>query len=213
MKPWFFDSSQQQPNASTNSSASCHFQVRAATSVDLRGISQIIADSFHSPNGFWGWAFPLLRLGIYEDLRHRLTSPAPHHLCLVAVDAVQSDVSPIDVGTTTNNLAGTVELGVRFSDSWGQVAKSFPYLSNLAVHPDYRRQGAASDLLTGCEKLAQEWGFQDIYLHVLESNYQARQLYFKHGYRVHKVEGNLNTVVFGRARQILLHKHLTNDAA
>jgi GNAT superfamily N-acetyltransferase len=213
LKPWFFHSSQQQPNASTNSSASCHFQVRAATSVDLRGISQIIADSFHSPNGFWGWAFPLLRLGIYEDLRHRLTSPAPHHLCLVAVDAVQSDVSPIDVGITTNHLAGTVELGVRFSDSWGQVAKSFPYLSNLAVHPDYRRQGAASDLLAGCEKLAQEWGFQDIYLHVLESNYQARQLYFKHGYRVHKVEGNLNTVVFRRARQILLHKHLTTDTA
>jgi GNAT superfamily N-acetyltransferase len=207
LKPWFFHPSQQQPDASANSSASCHFQVRAATSVDLRGISQIIADSFHSPNGFWGWAFPLLRLGIYEDLRHRLTSPAPHHLCLVAVDAEPTEASP-----ATNNLAGTVELGVRFSDSWGQVAKSFPYLSNLAVHPDYRRQGAASDLLAGCEKIAQEWGFQDIYLHVLESNYQARQLYFKHGYRVHKVEGNLNTVVFGRARQILLHKHLNPDA-
>jgi GNAT superfamily N-acetyltransferase len=198
LKPWFFHSSQQQRDTSTNSSASCRFEVRAATSVDLQGISQIIADSFHSPNGFWGWAFPLLRLGIYEDLKHRLTSSTPHHLCLVAVDA-----SP-----TINNLAGTVELGLRFSDSWGQTAKSLPYLSNLAVHPDYRRQGAASDLLAGCEKLTQEWGFQDIYLHVLENNYQARQLYFKHGYRVHKVEGNLNTVVFRRARQILLHKHL-----
>jgi GNAT superfamily N-acetyltransferase len=218
LKPWFFHPSQQQRDTYTNSSASCRFQVRAATSVDLQGISQIIADSFHSQNGFWGWAFPLLRLGIYEDLRHRLTSPAPHHLCLVAVDAVQTNVvqtnvEPKDVNPTTHHLAGTVELGVRFSDSWGQVAKSFPYLSNLAVHPDYRRQGAASDLLAGCEKLAQEWGFQDIYLHVLESNYQARQLYFKHGYRVHKVEGNLNTVVFRRARQILLHKHLTTDAA
>ncbi|NJL63151.1 MAG: GNAT family N-acetyltransferase [Methylacidiphilales bacterium] len=202
MKPWFFHPSPQQRDTSTNSSASCHFEVRAATSVDLQGISQIIADSFHSPNGFWGWAFPLLRLGIHEDLRHRLTSPAPHHLCLVAVDK----------NSTIDYLAGTVELGVRFSDSWAQAAKSFPYLSNLAVHPNYRRQGAASDLLAGCEKLAQEWGFQDIYLHVLENNYQARQLYFKHGYRVHKVEGNLNTVIFRRARQILLHKHLTTDA-
>ncbi|MEA5571373.1 GNAT family N-acetyltransferase [Calothrix sp. UHCC 0171] len=202
MKPWFFHPSQQQPHTSANSGASCRFEVRAATSADLQSISQIIADSFHSSKGFWGWAFPLLRLGIYEDLRHRLTSPAPHHLCLVAVDT----------SSTSDNLAGTVELGVRFNDSWAKTAKSFPYLSNLAVHPNYRRQGAASELLAGCEKLAQEWGFQDVYLHVLENNYQARQLYFKHGYRVHQVESNLNTLIFRRDRQILLHKHLIAEA-
>lgn len=176
------------------------FQVRAANSDDLNDVAQIITESFHSPSGFWGWTLPLLRLGIYEDLRHRLaTQTAPHQLCLVAVD----------MANTNNTKAGTVELGVRYSDAWGQKSKSFVYLSNLAVHPDYRRQGVGSTLLFNCEKLARSWGFQDIYLHVLETNHTARQLYFKLGYRVHKVETGWNLLFFKRAPQILLHKRLS----
>lgn len=174
-------------------------KVRAASSDDLNDVAQIITESFHSPTGFWGWTLPLLRLGIYEDLRHRLASPAPHHLCLVAVDTQEAN----------NSLAGTVELGVRYSDAWAQKGKSFVYLSNLAVHPSYRRRGIASSLLAECEKTASQWGFQDIYLHVLENNHTARQLYFKLGYRVHKVESGWNAFFFKSARQILLHKHLS----
>lgn len=197
---WFFDPHYQEPVVTD--SAHHQFQIRAATSADLTGIAQIIAESFHSQHGLWGWAFPLLRLGIYEDFRHRLSSPAPHHVCLVAVDT----------NSTANNLVGTVELGVRFADSWIQVGRSFPYLSNLAVHPKYRRHGVASGLLISCQQVSQEWGFQDLYLHVLENNYQARQLYFKLGYRVHQVESNWNTFLLGRSRQILLHKHLRADS-
>lgn len=200
MTPWFLNISNQQPLNPGATPSKCHFQVRAAIGDDLKGVADIIADSFHSPNGLWGWAFPILRLGIYEDLRHRLASPPPHHICLVATDTSLS---------TSDNLVGTVELGVRFSDAWTKSAYSVPYLSNLAIHPKYRRQGAASNLLSGCEKQALEWGFKDIYLHVLENNHQARQLYFKMGYRVHKVENSLNTLIFRRSRQILLHKHLS----
>jgi ribosomal protein S18 acetylase RimI-like enzyme len=199
--PWFFHPSQQESVKGSTHKASCQFQLRVATPADSNGVSQIIAESFHSQNGFWGWAFPLLRLGIYEDLRHRLASPAPHHLCLIAVDTTSA----------ANNLAATVELSVRFSDSWSRLGKSFPYLSNLAVHPQYRRQGAASCLLQACEKATASWGFQDLYLHVLENNFSARQLYFKLGYRVHQVESNCNTFFLGRSRQILLHKHLNID--
>lgn len=174
-------------------------EIRAATSADLTGIAQIIAESFHSQTGFWGWAFPLFRLGIYEDLRYRLISPSPHHACLVAIDATPEK---------GNQIVGTVELNVRFSDSWAYVQKTFPYLSNLAVNPQYRRYGVASSLLMRCEQLSQEWGFQDIYLHVLEKNYPARQLYFKQGYRVHQVESDWNTVLFNQSRQIFLHKRL-----
>lgn len=204
MKPSFFHSSHQEPVSAAALPASCQFQIRAATAADLTGMAQIIAESFHSQNGLFGWLFPLLRLGIYEDLRHRLASPAPHHVCLVAVDRAADAAS---------NLVGTVELGVRFSDSWIQSGKSFPYLSNLAVHPKYRRQGAASGLLTGCEKVALSWGFQDLYLHVLEDNHHAGQLYSKLGYQVHKVESHLDAFFLRRSRQILLHKHLNLDSA
>ncbi len=200
MTSWFFDSLHQR--SVTDGNTSCQLQIRAATPGDLTDVAQIIAESFHSPTGLWGWTFPIVRLGIYEDLRHRFATSAPHQLCLVAVDT----------SLATDNLVGTVELGVRFSDAHAAGNKSFPYLSNLAVHPNYRRQGAGSFLLMGCEKLAQEWGFKDIYLHVLENNYQARQLYFKLGYRVHKVETNWNALIFRRAQQILLHKQLSADS-
>ncbi len=200
MTPWFFQQSYQPPvTAASAEQASCRFQVRAATPADLTSVAQIIADSFHSQNGIWAWAFPLLRLGIYEDLRHRLVSSASHHVCLVAVDTAAN---------TANNLVGTLEVGVRYSDSWTEVGRSLPYLSNLAVSSKYRRLGAASQLLQASEKFVREWGFEDLYLHVLENNHQARQLYLKFGYRVHKVESNWNIFFLRNSRQILLHKHL-----
>ncbi|NMG09170.1 GNAT family N-acetyltransferase [Brasilonema sp. UFV-L1] len=201
MKPLFFHSFPQE-SALAAFAAPSQFQIRPATSGDLSSVAQIIAESFHHQNGLFGWLFPLLRLGIYEDLRHRLTSPVPHHICLVAVD-MSAD--------TTSNIVGTVELGMRFSDSWMQIGKSFPYLSNLAVNPQYRRQGAASGLLKACEKVSLSWGFQDLYLHVLENNNQARQLYFKLGYQEHRVESHLNIFFLKRSRQILLRKRLNAD--
>ncbi len=197
---WFFPPHPQQSVTEVPIPTSRKLQIRAATSDDLTSIAQIIAESFHSQTGFWGWAFPLLRLGIYEDLRNRLASISPHHVCLVAVDTSMA---------STDKILGTVELGVRFSDSWANAHKCFPYLSNLAVNPQYRRHGVASSLLTSCEQVCQEWGFKDLYLHVLENNHQARQLYFKLGYRrVHKIESHWNTFFLNPSRQIFLHKHL-----
>jgi ribosomal protein S18 acetylase RimI-like enzyme len=197
---WFFHPDHHKPVISTAKQARGEFQILAATTDDLIGVAHIIAESFHGHDGFWGWAFPLIRFSIYEDLKHRLSSPAPHHICLVAVD----------ISTASNpRLVGTVELNVRFNDSWGHTGKSFPYLSNLAVHPQYRRHGVASHLLSTCEKFSHEWGFHDLYLHVLEDNHQAQQLYFKLGYKVHKLESSWNTFLFGGSRQILLHKHVS----
>ena len=202
LKPWFYNQSNQDIFTSVTNKISSPLQIRPANPADLSIVAQIIAESFHSQSGVWGLLFPLLRLGIYEDLRHRLALSAPHHICLVAVDTN---------GNESNNLVGSVELGVRFSDSWTQSGRSFPYLSNLAVNPKYRRRGVASNLLLSCERVALAWGFQDIYLHVLENNHQARQLYLKQGYRVQKVEFSWNSFIFRGSQQIFLHKHLNKD--
>jgi ribosomal protein S18 acetylase RimI-like enzyme len=199
LKSWFFHPHHQKSITDTPILNSCQFQIRTATSADLLGISQIIAESFHSQKGLWAWAFPLFRLGIYEDFRYRLASMTPYQICLVAVN---TNV------TAEHQVLGTVEMNLRFGDGWTNVQKFYPYLSNLAVHPQHRRYGLASSLLISCEQVCKDWGFEDLYLHVLENNHQARQLYFKLGYRVHGVQSNWNSFLFYSSRQILLHKRL-----
>jgi ribosomal protein S18 acetylase RimI-like enzyme len=197
LKYWFFRSPHPPSNPITNLSIG-HLQIRVATPDDLMDIAQIVTESFHSQDGLWGWAFPLFRLGIYEDLRHRLRFPTPHHVCLVAVDTA----------ATNQKIMGTIEMSVRLIDTWPSLNQSFPYLSNLAVAPSYRKLGVASSLLIRCEQISQRWGFQDLYLHVLENNHQAHQLYCKLAYQVYSVESPWDALILNRSRQILLHKHI-----
>lgn len=183
-----------------------HFQIRAAQPEDLTSLAEILADSFHPHQGILGWAQPLLRLGIYEDLRNRLRSSLPHHVCLVAVRAGNTAIKGRH--QSAGDVAGTVEMTLRSTELLARTHSRYPYLSNLAVRFTYRRQGVAKQLLLNCEQAALEWGFQDLYLHVLENNHQARQLYLNLGYRLHKVESNWNALLLGRPRQLFLHKHL-----
>jgi ribosomal protein S18 acetylase RimI-like enzyme len=55
---------------------------------------------------------------------------------------------------------------------------------SLVVAPDQRRQGVASALLDGAERLARTRGARKISLHVLGSNTAALRLYETHGYLV-----------------------------
>ena len=211
-----FSSSTDWQTAISQSEYPSQFQIRAALHEDLTGLAEILADSFHSQDGILGWAYPLLRLGIHEDLRNRLYSTLPHHICLVAVASTARTTERSD-----GELAGTVEMAVRSTTKpWASggiaIAKSrpgrYPYLSNLAVCPTHRRQGVAGRLLLSCEQVVLSWGFQDIYLHVLENNHQARQLYFKLGYRLSKVDSNWSNWLLGRPRQLFLHKHLSTTS-
>lgn len=55
-------------------------------------------------------------------------------------------------------------------------------ITNVAVHPDHRKQGIADVILT--EMLSEAWkrGAKNIYLEVRESNLPAQKLYEKHGF-------------------------------
>lgn len=204
--------------------------VRSVRHQDLQTIADVLVSSFHSPEGTFGWLYPLLRLGIYEDLRNRLHSRTQHYACLVAVsrrfasspfdlasiDPSGINPSGIDLINTNgaeveaDRLVGTVELSVRSRSLNPVLQTRYPYLSNLAVLAECRRQGVALKLLQTCERIALDWGFQEVYLHVLENNHQARRLYWKAGYRLKGIHINPLGFVLGRPRQLLLYKRLSS---
>jgi ribosomal protein S18 acetylase RimI-like enzyme len=176
--------------------------VRLLCARDLTDLAEILADSFHCRTGIQGWFYPLLRLAIYEDLRNRLRSPSANHCCLVAIANSGDRVGEREY------LAGTVEIALRRSISWGTSDRQYAYISNLAVHRACRRQGVAQQLLLSCERTALQWGFKDLYLHVLETNQQARELYLKAGYQVQQVDSGWNAWLLQQPTRLLLSKHL-----
>lgn len=99
-------------------------------------------------------------------------------------------------------------IALRSPPSWQPHASQYPYISNLAVRKSYRRQGVARQLLLACERTSLEWGFPDLYLHVLENNHQARQLYLKAGYQLRQVEPSYSAWLFGQPKRLFLQKHI-----
>lgn len=186
--------------------SSMRFLVRTAKSKDTQAMSEVLANSFHSRVGLFGWAFPLLRSGIYEDLQHRLSKKRNHYACLVAVLITPETVSTTGIHNNHEVLVGTVELSVRSLGPWPLDNYEYVYVSNLAVDPQYRQKGIARQLLNCCERTAQAWGFHELFLHVLENNQAAYQLYQQVGYCVHSHDWTWGSLVFGQPRKLFLRK-------
>lgn len=181
--------SQSRPNA--------EFLVHPATMADLEDLSDVLALSFHPRVGMQALVWPVIRFGIREDMKGRLQGKSPKYCCLGAW--VNSD------------LVGTLEVGMRrTSGNPLSTEPRSPYIANLAVLPHWRRQGVATRLLSGAEAVATSWGGSQIYLHVLESNPAAHQLYLNAGYRI-KARQDTPWKLLGAARQILLYKPLISE--
>lgn len=105
-------------------------------------------------------------------------------------------------------IAGTLEVSPRVAWPWGDSSTSELYISNLAVAADYRRRGIARSLLLACEHQARLWGYRDLYLHVLENNYPARQLYARLGYNISTTLLSWPSLQLGQSQRLLLHKRL-----
>lgn len=173
--------------------------IRSAEASDLKKLADVLTLSFHPPQKLFTWVYPLLRLGVYEDLRSRLRSASPHYRCLVACQQV------INENVEATSLVGTVEVSLR--SPW-PFQQHTAYISNLAVSPHYRRQGVAGSLLAKCEQVAFEWGFEEIFLHVLEDNLAAKQLYFKRGYQLDRIDFTFNGWFWNRPKRLLLKKKI-----
>ncbi|ACK70319.1 GCN5-related N-acetyltransferase [Gloeothece citriformis PCC 7424] len=177
--------------------------VRPARSSDLKKVAEVLTLCFHPPQVLFSWLYPLLKLGVYEDLRARLRSASPHYQCFVACHQVITSTSTKE----QEEIIGTVEISLR--SEWPGTPPT-AYISNLAVSSHCRRQGIARKLLLKCEQIALEWGFKELYLHVLEDNHVAKQLYLSSGYQLHRIDFNLNSWLFGSPRRLCLIKKLTH---
>lgn len=176
-------------NLNSNSSIT----IRTAQLKDIHSVAEVLTTSFHPPQGPLFWLYPLYRLGMYEDLRNRLSGNRPNYVCLVAT-------------ISDEMIVGTVEIALRFNYGFSLMGGKNPYISNLAVTPAYRRQGIARKLLLKCEQIAHNWGYQKICLHVLADNYQAQQLYYSKGYRLVKEDSSIENWIFNRPQKLLLVK-------
>lgn len=183
------------------------FNVRLAQLKDVACLADILTASFYCDDkGSFArlsqWIQPLIRWGISLDLHHRLTDDSPRYACLVAnqVDHPSRAIATLEMGMRYIPQAGR---GI-YAINWQ--ASQFPYLFNLAVHPQWRRQGAAVQLLTAAEQMAMRWGSKYLYLHVLENNLPARQLYQESGYQFYKVEPSFSFWPMAHPRRLLLRK-------
>jgi ribosomal protein S18 acetylase RimI-like enzyme len=170
-------------------------QIRFADLKDVKALADVLVQSFHVSENWFSWFYPLLKLGICEDLRTRLRSKSPYYQCLVALILEKEEV------------IGTAEISLR---EWFLSPKRACYISNLAVSGSYRRQGIAKQLLLNCEKVAEEWNCELLHLHVLEDNLAAKQLYLTNGYRSQRIENSLQSWLFKQPRRLLLEKKVRN---
>lgn len=181
------------------------FRVRAAQPKDLVAIIHVLLASFYKPvltiQPAAQWLYWLMRIGIQEDIKTRLKLPISQYACLVAT---QIDPDSAHSGA----VIGTAEISQRPCERWQLFPPKRAYLSNLAVKPEYRRQGAAQQLLQTCDSIALSWGFHHIYLHVMADNPAAQALYAQAGYTVYEVSNPILSGLSVRPQRLLLAKQI-----
>ncbi len=178
------------------------FRIRAAQPKDLAQVVSVLLTSFYTQASATQWLYWLLRIGIQEDIKVKIKSPAGQYACLVATtldpDSAQSD-----------EVIGTVEVSQRPCEAWQLFPPKRAYLSNLAVDPAHRREGAAQQLLLTCESIALGWGFHSVYLHVMADNVAAQALYARVGYRQLEVSNPILSGLGIRSQRLLLSKRVS----
>jgi ribosomal protein S18 acetylase RimI-like enzyme len=197
-------------------------EIRAVREDEIHCVADIIARSFHFDRGWMGWFTPLFKLGIAEDLRHRLRL----HVSNFNQGKIQQQVCSIAVcaDRVQSNVVGTVEVGVRNGNARAEKIRfdvvspqatqywlnhrRYVYISNLAVSQEFRRRGVAQELLNNCERLTQSWGYSELYLHVMGNNNRGRNLYQKLGYEVVSSELVWSIIPWHRPERLFLRKQL-----
>ncbi len=178
-------------------------EIRAVCEDEIDRVADIITHSFHFDRGWMSWFTPLFKLGIAEDLRHRLRSQVPNPrpsklpqpVCSIAICTDRSQ----------SYVVGTIEVGAR-NASDRLPRNRYAYISNLAVSKEWRRKGVAQELLLECEQIAKSWGYTELYLHVMADNERGRNLYQKLGYELVVADFARSMIPWYRPKRLFLRK-------
>eukprot|EP00252_Welwitschia_mirabilis_P007299 TRINITY_DN18549_c0_g1_i2.p1 TRINITY_DN18549_c0_g1~~TRINITY_DN18549_c0_g1_i2.p1 ORF type:complete len:322 (+),score=53.08 TRINITY_DN18549_c0_g1_i2:296-1261(+) len=144
---------------------------------------------------------PILKLSVRENMLDR-RSIIPHSATLVALHAPnQGDWV----------LVGTVELSFNAKGSSPLMPtpippKDAPYLCNMAVDKKFRRRGIGKHLLMASEKLVQEMGSNEMYLHCRIIDLVPFGMYTKAGYNVVQTDNIFALLTLQRRRHLLYKK-------
>jgi GNAT superfamily N-acetyltransferase len=181
-------------------SKSSSFQIRLGQERDVLKVSNILATSFYRkcPQ----WLYPLAVWSISLDLGVRLLDSSPYYACLVAISELNFEA----IATLEVSLRAIPNLDAIPWINW-QTSQQ-PYISNFAVHPQWRRLGVGLKLLTASEQKVRSWGFKNIYLHVANNNQAALNLYKLSGYQIYRVDPEFSLNPFANCQRLLLRKSL-----
>jgi len=109
-----------------------------------------------------------------------------------------------------NMRANTIRRISKFiqTASFGPIDSRDLYISNLAVHPEYRRRGYGTSLLKYAEKLAVRGGYKRLILDTRVDNNPAVSLYYKLKFKpikVFKFSADDQTFYFVKMQKNIVH--------
>jgi ribosomal protein S18 acetylase RimI-like enzyme len=195
------------------------FTIRSCKYADLKAVSDIIVDSFYTDNMKSSPFAAVLKLGELNRLQQNFPyNDSERHVMLVATTTDSSQDSANPSGSNSGKIVGFVDVDAR--PATRRIDPPRPYLSDLAVHPDYRRNGIATILIQTCEALVHSGRVRvsatttpvaedhptgvpkrEMFIRVERANAAAIQMYEKFDYHAisHSIFGVEDTTV-------LLHK-------
>ena len=211
------------------------FTIRNCKYADLKEVSDIIVNSFYTDNLKSSPFAAVLKLGELNRLQQNFPyNDSERHVMLVAT--VNDDDDDNHSSSSSSSKRGQARKIVGFVDvdarpATRRIDPPRPYLSDLAIHPDYRRNGIATILIQTCEALVHSGSIRvsattttpsedsssftmtdslsqkrELFIRVERANTAAIQMYEKFDYQAisHSIFGVEDTTV-------LLHKHFHHD--
>ena len=187
------------------SSSNTVLVVEALSNAWIPETADLLCASFAESMGYLNAYKKFLRNQIEEYLNNH-TLLLPKTVILVATMR-NSDNDP-------GVLVGTCEVSFSESTRSKHVTLSppadMPYLCNMAVNPDFRRQGIGSMLLDAAEEAILSTGYRSVFLHCRHADPPALALYRKYGYREEGEDWSI-VQLFGLDRRYLMKKFLTSS--
>lgn len=152
--------------------------IRNATPKDLKSASYILTKAFFSFNIF---TTPFEWLNIYLSLQDNVLETNNQYYMLVAIQRHPSQLKEKE------SVIGICEVDDRKTVNLDPAPR--PYICNLAIGTERRRQGIGKAFISICEHKAQhEWQKDFLYLRVRRKNNVALDMYYGLGYVLEDTE-------------------------